>query len=113
MVASEMAAYSSASTDVDIPRSPSTNVVESSVSLLDSNRDGSMPGSVAADPSVVVGVACRVPGATNTSQLWKVLAEQQDLQKKMPEDRFNVDAFYHPQGVNKGTVRTDYSFCPN
>jgi hypothetical protein len=60
--------------------------------------------STAVDPSVIVGMACRVPGATNTSQLWNVLAEKKDLQRKMPEDRFNVDAFYHPQGANKGTV---------
>jgi acyl transferase domain-containing protein len=56
------------------------------------------------DPTVIVGMACRVPGATNTSQLWDVLAEKRDLQRKIPEDRFNVDAFYHPQGSNKGTV---------
>lgn len=56
------------------------------------------------DPSVIVGMACRVPGATSTSQLWKNLVEQKDLRRKMPEERFNVDAFYHPQGTNKGTV---------
>jgi Beta-ketoacyl synthase, N-terminal domain len=56
------------------------------------------------DPTVIVGMACRTPGATNTSQLWNVIAEKKDLQRKIPEDRFNVDAFYHPQGSNKGTV---------
>lgn len=30
--------------------------------------------------------------------------EQKDVQRKMPSDRFNVDAFYHPDGTNKGTV---------
>ena len=49
-------------------------------------------------------MACRVPGATNTSQLWDTLAQKRDLQSKIPKDRFNVDAFYHPQGTNKGTV---------
>lgn len=58
-----------------------------------------------ADPSVIVGLACRVPGATNPSQLWENIVAQKDLQRKMPADRFNVDAFYHPDGTNKGTVR--------
>lgn len=56
------------------------------------------------DPSVIVGMACRVPGANNPSQLWDVIAEQKDLRRKIPEDRFNVDNFYHPDGTNKGTV---------
>jgi hypothetical protein len=27
-----------------------------------------------------------------------------DVQRKMPSDRFNVDAFYHPNGEKKGSV---------
>ena len=101
---SEMAAYSSSSTSINTTGSPILSVVDSTDSSLDTANDESTTGLAVADPSVVVGMACRVPGATNTSQLWKVLAEQQDLQKKIPEDRFNVDAYYHPQGTNKGTV---------
>jgi len=56
------------------------------------------------DPSVIVGLACRVPGASNPSQLWQNIQEQKDIQKKMPADRFNVDTFYHPDGTHKGTV---------
>jgi acyl transferase domain-containing protein len=65
---------------------------------------GSPPG-VQSDPAVIVGLACRVPGAKNPSQLWKAIVEQRDLQRKMPEDRFMVDNFYHPDGTHKGTVR--------
>ena len=56
-------------------------------------------------------MACRVPGAINPAKLWTILAEKQDLRKKIPEDRFNVDAYYHPQGTNKGTVCSAASFC--
>lgn len=56
------------------------------------------------DPTVIVGLACRVPGAQNPSQLWNHIMEQKDVQRKMPSDRFHVDAFYHPDGTNKGTV---------
>lgn len=58
----------------------------------------------AQDPSAIVGLACRVPGASSPSKLWNLLEEQRDVQKKMPAERFNVDAFYHPDGANKGTV---------
>ena len=56
------------------------------------------------DPTALVGLACRVPGAQNSSKLWENIVQQKDLQKKIPSDRFNVDAFYHPNGANKSTV---------
>ena len=65
----------------------------------------SAPSSTAVDdPAVIVGLACRVPGAQNPSGLWDLINEQRDVRRKIPEDRFNVDAFYHPDGTNKGTV---------
>lgn len=84
-----------------IPNTPDTSVI--SEASLEPIYD-TAPDLKVIDPTVIVGIACRVPGATNTSQLWNVLAEKRDLQRKIPEDRFNVDAFYHPQGSNKGTV---------
>lgn len=45
------------------------------------------------DPTVIVGLACRVPGASNPSKLWDHIAAQRDVQRKMPEDRFNVDNY--------------------
>jgi hypothetical protein len=56
------------------------------------------------DPAVIVGMACRVPGASNPSDLWDLIEQQRDVQRKMPETRFSVDSFYHPDGKNKGTV---------
>ena len=57
------------------------------------------------DPSVIIGLACRVPGSQSPSQLWENIIAQKDLQKKMPEDRFLVDNFFNTDGANKGTVR--------
>ena len=57
-----------------------------------------------ADPTVIVGAACRVPGASNTHALWEMLEKRRDVQQKMPADRYNADAFFHPAGTNKGTV---------
>ncbi|KAL2839654.1 hypothetical protein BJY01DRAFT_250383 [Aspergillus pseudoustus] len=62
------------------------------------------------NPAVIVGMACRVPGATSPSQLWRILAEQRDLQRKVPAERFQIDAFYHPIGTNKGTTSARYGY---
>lgn len=56
------------------------------------------------DPSVIVGLACRVPGANTPSKLWQSIAEQRDVQQKIPEDRLKVDSFFHPEPTHKGTV---------
>lgn len=53
---------------------------------------------------VIVGMACRVPGATNPSKLWENIITQKDLQRPMPKESFNIDAFYYPNNTNKGTV---------
>lgn len=56
------------------------------------------------DLAVIVGMACRVPGASSPSDLWDLIEQQRDVQRRMPEARFNVDSFYQPDGKNKGTV---------
>jgi len=84
----------------------------SSDSSLDSGDEvTAVPtGPTVADPSVIVGMACRVAGVANPSELWKAIAEKKDSQRKMPDDRFNVDAFYHPSGANKGTTNAKYGY---
>ncbi|KAL3436350.1 hypothetical protein BDV09DRAFT_194014 [Aspergillus tetrazonus] len=67
----------------------------------------SLPGD---DPAVIVGMACRVPGASSPSDLWDLIEQQRDVQRKMPETRFNVDSFYHPDGKNKGTTNARYGY---
>lgn len=62
------------------------------------------------DDACIVGMACRVPGASRPSELWENILSQKDMQRKMPEDRFNVDAFYHPNSSNKGTTNAKYGY---
>ena len=52
----------------------------------------------------LIGMACRSSGANNSSQLWDNLLDQKVLQRKMPHDRYNVDAFYHLSGASQGTA---------
>lgn len=73
-------------------------------SLVSSRTDDSASAPDGIDPSVIVGFAFRFPGASKVSQLWDAVTQKKDLQRKIPEDRFNIDAYHHPQGANKGTV---------
>ncbi|KAH8777320.1 hypothetical protein F5883DRAFT_639404 [Diaporthe sp. PMI_573] len=56
--------------------------------------------------TVICGMACRVPGANNPSQLWENLINKKDVQRQVPDERhrFNVDTWYHPNHANKGTI---------
>ncbi|KAK4067253.1 uncharacterized protein Triagg1_7696 [Trichoderma aggressivum f. europaeum] len=56
------------------------------------------------EPIAIVGIGCRFPGAASTpSKLWKVLQETPNLAKVIPQERFNLDRFYHPVGTHHGT----------
>lgn len=81
-----------------------TNPVTGATSTVPTGKADMPKQSQAEDPPCVVGMACRVPGASNPSQLWDNIVNKKDFQRKMPADRFNVDAFYHPDGTHKGTV---------
>jgi len=60
-------------------------------------------------PIAVVGMSCRFAGdATDPQALWKMCAEGRSGWSKIPEDRFNLDAFYHPNGQKLDTVCVQY-----
>ncbi|KAK8087715.1 polyketide synthase [Apiospora hydei] len=55
-------------------------------------------------PIAVVGIGCRLPGeSSNTEALWEVLSQGKNCFSKVPEYRFNADAFYH-QSDKTGTL---------
>jgi acyl transferase domain-containing protein len=63
------------------------------------------------EPIAVVGSGCRFPGsATSPSKLWDLLKNPRDLGKKVPKERFNVDAFYHPDGAHHGRTNARYAY---
>lgn len=63
------------------------------------------------EPIAVVGSGCRFPGsATSPSKLWELLKAPRDLVKKVPKERFNVDAFYHPDGSHHGRTNAQYAY---
>lgn len=63
------------------------------------------------EPIALVGSACRFPGGCNTpSKLWELLRQPRDLLKKVPKNRFDIDAFYHPNAAHHGTTDVKHSY---
>ncbi|CAO2658326.1 Nn.00g060490.m01.CDS01 [Neocucurbitaria sp. VM-36] len=55
-------------------------------------------------PIAVIGFGCRFPGdVTSSEKLWELLVEKKSARREVPSDRYNVDAFYHPDGDRYGT----------
>ncbi|KAB8291221.1 hypothetical protein EYC80_009908 [Monilinia laxa] len=48
-------------------------------------------------PLAIVGIGCRLPGdATNPEKLWELLENGQSAWSKVPANRYNEEAFLHP-----------------
>ncbi|KAK3996228.1 hypothetical protein QBC44DRAFT_404939 [Cladorrhinum sp. PSN332] len=63
------------------------------------------------EPIAIIGSACRFPGSLNgPSKLWEFLRNPKDLLSKIPSDRFNADAFFHPDGAHHGTSNVTQSY---
>ena len=54
----------------------------------------------------IVGYAARFPGAADAEQFWQVLREGRDAVSEVPEDRWDVDAFYNPDPDAPGKIAT-------
>ena len=56
-------------------------------------------------PIAVVGIGCRFSGGANDPEkLWSLLAEGRDAWSEVPADRFNSEAFYHPDADANGAL---------
>ncbi|KAI1174428.1 PKS-NRPS hybrid [Nemania sp. FL0916] len=63
------------------------------------------------EPIAVIGSACRFPGgASEPSKLWKLLEHPTDVLKEIPDSRFSVDGFYHPNNMHHGTTNVRHSY---
>ncbi|MFE2506962.1 beta-ketoacyl synthase N-terminal-like domain-containing protein [Streptomyces naganishii] len=65
------------------------------------NRPDDRPGGVrsaADDRSVaVIGMACRLPGATDPEELWALLRDGEDVTAETPGERYDVDSLHSPE----------------
>ena len=55
--------------------------------MLSNEREGAI---------AIIGMACRVAGASSPSELWDLLSTSKDVQSEIT--RFNTKGFYHPDG---------------
>jgi len=66
------------------------------------NRDNSEK-----KPIAIIGMGCRFPGGANSPEaLWDILRDGVDAITEVPEDRWNLNNFYDPEGTKPGKIRT-------
>lgn len=56
----------------------------------------------------IVGMAGRFPNADDLESFWSLLEQGLDVHRRIPPDRFDVDAHYDPTGKKKNTSQTPY-----
>lgn len=61
------------------------------------------------EPVAVVGFSLRFPGATSPEAFWQLMSERRSAMTEIPPDRFNIDAYYHPDPERLHTVSS--SIC--
>lgn len=67
------------------------------------NPNGSEPDQVM--PIAIVGMACRFPGdGEDVESLFDMLKRGDNAWSEFPEDRVNIDGFYHPSGNRQGSI---------
>ena len=60
-------------------------------------------------PIAVVGIGFRGPkDATNVERFWRLISEGREAWSLVPKEKWNNEAFYHPDSSRNGTV--GYSF---
>ena len=57
-------------------------------------------------PVALVGLACRFPGAADVADFWSLLKAGKDAVTEIPDDRWDVDAYYHPDPAKPGKMYT-------
>jgi acyl transferase domain-containing protein len=59
----------------------------------------------------VIGMACQFPGGVNSPEdFWTLLSEGRSGWGEVPVDRWNADAFYHPEGEAKESMKTKHGY---
>src|SRR5260370_26737607 len=57
-------------------------------------------------PVALVGLACRFPGAADLQGFWSLLKAGRDAVGEIPDDRWDVDAYFHPDPAKPGMMYT-------
>ncbi len=57
-------------------------------------------------PIAIIGMACRMPGAADPQAFWRMLCAGTDAITEVPAERWDVDAYYHPDPAHPETMNT-------
>ena len=57
-------------------------------------------------PVALIGLACRFPGAADLEEFWSLLKAGRDGVGEIPEDRWDVEAYFHPDPARPGKMYT-------
>lgn len=58
------------------------------------------------EPIAIIGFSFRFPqDGISAEAFWAMLMEKRNAMTEWPEDRLNLEAFYHPDGTRKENVR--------
>lgn len=66
------------------------------------------------EPIAIVGLSARLPGDGNTPErFFESLLAGRSARTEVPRERYNADAFWHPDAQRSGAVRDSFThvFC--
>lgn len=64
-------------------------------------------------PIAIVGMSWRFPGeAWSASGFWDILRKGESAKTRIPAERFDPDAYYHPSADRQGAVSASSPFLP-
>src|ERR1700735_1959565 len=58
------------------------------------------------DPIAIIGIGCRLPGASNPEDFWNLLRNGVDAITEVPAERWDVDAVFDPDPTVPGKMST-------
>jgi len=58
------------------------------------------------EPIAIIGIGCRVPGATDPESFWRLLRNGVDVISEVPRDRWDAGAYYDPDPAAPGKMNT-------
>lgn len=61
------------------------------------------------DPVAVIGMGCRLPGASNPDEYWQLLLDGVDAIDEVPASRWDVEEFYDPDPDAPGKMVTRFA----
>jgi len=60
------------------------------------------------EPIAIVGLSCRFPGAPDEEAYWQLLQQGKNAVREVPDDRWDKQAFFHPDPTTPGKMHASY-----